>query len=194
MSVDKRFHPSRYFPESGQSTAKAIFGRWSRLTHTHVRRAWLYRIFCIFIAFQIAPTACSLRSPARTTRTATGVKRRASPRPRRLGLTAAGRKIPTATPASPVCPAPVCHRRQFKRRQAAASRRSPRLARGQRKLAGPIFRTTGGFRAGLYLCRCRLYRSPSSYSGDTRRAAKRASAFIGPGQFSARRGDICSSS
>jgi hypothetical protein len=87
--------PHVIFPSQVNRQRKRFLGLPMEPLNAHTRYArvvipeFLY-IYC----FPIAPTACSRRSPARTTRTATGVKRRASPRPRRLGLTAAGRYRP----------------------------------------------------------------------------------------------------
>jgi len=46
--------------------------------------------------------------------------------------------------------------RPFRRRQAAAARRSPRFARGQRRLAGLFPRRQGGFRAPFLFATCDL--------------------------------------
>jgi DNA invertase Pin-like site-specific DNA recombinase len=69
---------------------------------------------------------------ARTTKTAVADRRKESSTPRRLARTAAGRKIPRATPALPACCVPACRGRPFKRRRVAAERQSPRSPSGPR--------------------------------------------------------------
>jgi DNA invertase Pin-like site-specific DNA recombinase len=59
-------------------------------------------------------------------------RRRQAQGPRRLALTAAGRKIPRATPASPACCARACPGRPFRRRRAAAAQRLQRSPGGRR--------------------------------------------------------------